>query len=152
MILTGQLVTNLSSGESTLEQGCLKLNGHLIVDRGVGKCPHEVDFGNEETLISPGFVDAHVHLPQFDVIGAEGIVGGNREADGAVDRGKLFDGLNIIYVAEARAAVLWRKNNAQQTHRSQLFDHRQGFASRFSSREVYLSKILFKMLSTLSIT
>jgi guanine deaminase len=89
MILAGQLVTNLSSGESALGQGWLKLNGHLIVDRGVGKCPHEVDFGDEETLISPGFVDAHVHLPQFDVIGAEGMT--------------LLEWLNkVVFPAEAR--------------------------------------------------
>lgn len=73
MILAGQLITCAGSNSVRLEQGWLEVNGPLIVKRGIGNCPHQADLGDDQTLISPGFIDAHVHLPQFDIIGAEGM-------------------------------------------------------------------------------
>ncbi len=47
------------------------------------------DLGGESTLITPGFVDTHLHLPQFDSIGITGL--------------ELLDWLDrVIFPAEAR--------------------------------------------------
>lgn len=73
MIIAGQLITSCASDSVRLEPGWLELDGGLIVNRGTGRCPHQIDLGGDDTLISPGFIDAHVHLPQFDIIGAEGM-------------------------------------------------------------------------------
>lgn len=61
------------------EQGTLRLReGRLVVRRGViesisNRIHASPDFGGPEFLITPGFVDAHVHLPQFDSIGVDGL-------------------------------------------------------------------------------
>lgn len=47
------------------------------------------DLGGDDALILPGFIDAHVHLPQFDSIGADGM-----------DLLRWLD--RVIYPAEAR--------------------------------------------------
>jgi guanine deaminase len=89
MILAGQIVRNSTPGAVRLEYGWLRLKDHLIAESGTGTCPHQVDLGDENTLISPGFVDAHVHLPQFDLIGAHGL--------------PLMDWLSqVVFPAEAR--------------------------------------------------
>ena len=61
-----------------------------------------------------------------DVIGAERIVGGDGEADGAVDGGEFFDGQRVIDVAEACAAVLRREDDAEQAHCAELLDGGDG--------------------------
>jgi len=89
VILAGQIVRHSTPGSVRLEYGWLRLKDHLIAESGAGKCPHRVDLGDENTLITPGFVDAHVHLPQFDLIGAHGLT--------------LMDWLaQVVYPAEAR--------------------------------------------------
>ncbi|MGL5095595.1 MAG: amidohydrolase family protein, partial [Planctomycetia bacterium] len=47
--------------------------GGRIARIGFGAPPAPVEFGGDGWLISPGFVDLHVHLPQFEVIGADGL-------------------------------------------------------------------------------
>ena len=56
------------------------------------------------------------------MVGAERIVRGDGDADGAVDGGELFDGEHVVDVAEARAAVLGRKDDAEQAHGAELLD------------------------------
>lgn len=68
----------------------MELRGHLLIDDGSGRCilqPGMVrisegrfekvafDDGPVEAnrIIAPGFIDAHVHLPQFPIIGAHGM-------------------------------------------------------------------------------
>jgi len=43
-----------------------------IVELHFGTIPATLDLGGEDWLVSPGFIDTHVHLPQFPVIGQEG--------------------------------------------------------------------------------
>lgn len=89
MILAGQLISDQGSNSVRLERGWLEVQGTLIVHRESGRCPHQVDLGDDDTIISPGFIDAHVHLPQFDIIGAEGMT--------------LLDWLQrVVFPAEAR--------------------------------------------------
>jgi guanine deaminase len=53
--------------------------GHIVIDDGriihvdASRLSPSPDFGDESCLISPGFIDAHVHLPQFDSIGIDGL-------------------------------------------------------------------------------
>ena len=65
------------------------------------------------------------------MIGAERIVRGDGDADGAVDGGELFDGEHVIDVAEARAAVLGREDDAEQAHGAELFDDGEGELAGF---------------------
>ena len=51
-----------------------------------------------------------------DVIAAERIVGGDEEADGAVDAGKFFDDGGVFDVAETGAAVFFGKDDAHEAH------------------------------------
>lgn len=53
--------------------GWLRTDGGRIVEVHEGGMPASFDFGGDGCLISPGFVDAHLHLPQFDLIGAHGM-------------------------------------------------------------------------------
>lgn len=72
MIVAGTLITP-DGGSARLGEGWLRVEGRRIVEAGVGACPHTVDLGGPEHVIAPGFVDAHLHLPQFDSIGADGL-------------------------------------------------------------------------------
>jgi len=38
-----------------------------------GPCPHTPDLGGPDALVLPGCIDTHLHLPQFDVIGVDGL-------------------------------------------------------------------------------
>lgn len=56
-----------------LSGGWLRIEGPRIAAVTPGPCPHTPDLGGPGTLVFPGFIDAHVHLPQFDSIGADGL-------------------------------------------------------------------------------
>jgi len=78
MILAGQLLLpDLSRpGRARLAPGTVRLDGERIAE--VVECPPEdfpqhVDAGGPDTLIAPGFIDTHLHLPQFDTIGGHGL-------------------------------------------------------------------------------
>lgn len=75
MILAGQLLlpdptrgTRLSPGQVRIEQGRI---AEVSTDpaRPIGT----PDLGSDHCLISPGFIDTHLHLPQFDCIGIDGL-------------------------------------------------------------------------------
>lgn len=74
MIVAGQLLL-----ENAERAACRLVPGHLRIDGGViaeiveGEVPTEADLGGPDWLISPGLIDTHVHLPQFDMIGAHGL-------------------------------------------------------------------------------
>lgn len=38
-----------------------------------GDIPDSADLGGPNAIVSPGFIDTHLHLPQFDMIGAHGL-------------------------------------------------------------------------------
>lgn len=76
MILAGTLLLPDTEGEHPgvrLAQGWLRTDGGRIVEVHEGGLPASFDLGGDGCLISPGFVDTHVHLPQFDLIGAHGM-------------------------------------------------------------------------------
>lgn len=73
MILAGQLLIDDGAARCTISPGFVRLHEDTIAEVVVGEIPKNADFGGEATLISPGFIDAHLHLPQFDMIGAHGI-------------------------------------------------------------------------------
>lgn len=78
MILTGQLLLphppHPALG-STIAPGQVRIEANHIAQVALGE-RHPIgtpDIGNERTLISPGFIDTHLHLPQFDCIGIDGL-------------------------------------------------------------------------------
>jgi guanine deaminase len=73
MILAGQLLIDDDAGRCTVRPGFVRVEGETISEVVTGDIPKQADLGGERTLISPGFIDAHLHLPQFDMIGAHGI-------------------------------------------------------------------------------
>ncbi|MEM9415018.1 MAG: amidohydrolase family protein [Planctomycetota bacterium] len=56
-----------------LAPGWLRVEGGRIAEVIEGDIPSNVDLGGEGHVVCPGFVDAHLHLPQFGVIGAHGL-------------------------------------------------------------------------------
>jgi guanine deaminase len=89
-IVSGQLLLPHRPQSVTLVPGTLTVRGDRIASINTGLHAHP-DFGGPEHLISPGFVDTHVHLPQFDSIGADGM--------------ELLDWLDrVIFPAEAKWA------------------------------------------------
>ncbi len=73
MILFGNLLLDDDEGACVVTRGTVRLDGESIVEVNVGDQPSDYDFGGPEALITPGFIDAHVHLPQFDLVGAHGM-------------------------------------------------------------------------------
>ncbi|HRQ71679.1 MAG TPA: amidohydrolase family protein [Phycisphaerales bacterium] len=74
-----------------LATGTVLVRDGLIVAVREGVSADKPDLGGDDALILPGFIDAHLHLPQFDSIGADGM-----------DLLRWLD--RVIYPAEARWA------------------------------------------------
>lgn len=56
--------------------GWLAIDQGRIVDLGEGsppEAPHALDESTALPLICPGFIDAHLHLPQIDAVGVDGL-------------------------------------------------------------------------------
>ncbi len=70
LILHGRLLDPAYPGEPL---GWLRVADGRIAEVGEGVPPHEHWLGGPDRLITPGFVDAHVHLPQFPAIGFDGL-------------------------------------------------------------------------------
>ncbi|MCC6676851.1 MAG: amidohydrolase family protein [Phycisphaerales bacterium] len=90
--ITGHLVLPDGEERVRLAPGVLTIRGERIESVREGPIPDSgCDFGGPGCLISPGFIDAHLHLPQFDSIGVEGL--------------ELLEWLDrVIFPAEARWA------------------------------------------------
>jgi guanine deaminase len=73
MIIAGQLLLDDGVGSCRIEPGFIRVDESQIVEVVTGEIPASADLGDRETLISPGLIDAHVHLPQFDITGAHGL-------------------------------------------------------------------------------
>ncbi len=76
MIIAGTLLLPDTDSERPgvrLAQGWLRTEGGRIVEVHEGGLPASFDLGGDGHLISPGFIDTHMHLPQFDLIGAHGM-------------------------------------------------------------------------------
>ena len=57
------------------------------------------------------------------MIRAQRIVRRDNDADRAINRGQFLDRENVIDVAEARAAILRREDDAEQAHLAELLHH-----------------------------
>ncbi len=75
MILEGQLLLPDPVCGARTAPGQLLIDGARItrVALGEGRTLGTPDLGGEQTLITPGFTDTHLHLPQFDCIGVDGL-------------------------------------------------------------------------------
>ncbi|QNN25232.1 amidohydrolase family protein [Planctomycetales bacterium ZRK34] len=89
MIIAGTLMLEAPMRQMRLAAGWLLVEDGRIVEVHESDCPHTPDLGGDRHLVFPGFVDTHLHLPQFDCIGADGL--------------KLLPWLEqVIYPAEAQ--------------------------------------------------
>lgn len=76
MIIAGTLLLPDTAGDLPdlrLAEGWLRTDGGRVVEVHEGGLPASFDLGGDGYLISPGFIDTHMHLPQFDLIGAHGL-------------------------------------------------------------------------------
>lgn len=75
MIVAGQLLLEdaESPGKVRLAPGFVRVDDGVISEVVEGEAPAKCDVGGPNCLISPGFIDTHLHLPQFDTIGAHGL-------------------------------------------------------------------------------
>jgi guanine deaminase len=74
MIVHGTLLRpDFTQARVSLEPGRVRLEGPILASVEAGN-REDVDAGDQaEILILPGFTDTHLHLPQFDSIGADGL-------------------------------------------------------------------------------
>jgi guanine deaminase len=75
MLIAGQLLLQSvgSPGRCRIAAGTVRLRNGVIEEVCEGDLPRSYDLGGHDCLITPGFIDAHLHLPQFDIIGAHGM-------------------------------------------------------------------------------
>lgn len=72
MILTGQLLLPEGREGVRLAPGWLEMHSGVIEVLEEGEIRRDADFGDADSLITPGFFDAHMHLAQVGAIGAHG--------------------------------------------------------------------------------
>ncbi|TWU33394.1 amidohydrolase family protein [Novipirellula artificiosorum] len=73
-ILAGQLLLADDRRRTVvLESGFVRLQHGRIAEVVTGVVPSTADISNRHAIICPGFIDAHLHLPQFSMIGAHGM-------------------------------------------------------------------------------
>src|SRR5688500_14763245 len=86
MLLRGRMLLDAAQPPAP---GWLTIEDGRIHEIGTGKTPEKTVAGDADTLICPGFIDAHLHFPQIDCIGYDGL--------------DLLDWLErVIYPAEMR--------------------------------------------------
>ena len=71
--LSGQILQSSPQGFAYLRTGTLQIVGQEVKQIDWGTLSSRADFGDADTLILPGLIDCHVHLPQFDRIGVLGM-------------------------------------------------------------------------------
>lgn len=62
-----------AAGRVRLSRGAIEIDQGRIVEVVEGDCGGVCDFGGPGCVVLPGLVDAHVHLPQFGIVGAHGM-------------------------------------------------------------------------------
>ena len=87
MLIAGQLLLDASPaavdvsipsraptvGRCRITPGMLRIRDGRIAEVIEGEISPSADAGGPQYLVSPGFIDTHLHLPQFDMIGAHGL-------------------------------------------------------------------------------
>lgn len=71
--LGGQILRCDVDGATSIRPGTVEIRDGLISDVHLGDVSSRVNLGNSNCLICPGFIDTHLHLPQFDSIGVAGL-------------------------------------------------------------------------------
>ena len=97
--------------------------------RGLGQAPGADEFSRGEfadVLFLLSFVAG-----KKNVIGTEGGMGGDDDADRAIHAREFLDGGHVFDVAHSGTAVLRREDHAHQAHLAQLFDGGEGEFSGF---------------------
>lgn len=118
MIIHGLL---LEDAHRTPELGWVRIDADRIAEIGYGTPSERPAAGGPSAVITPGFIDAHLHLPQMDVRGCDGM--------------DLLDWLSeIVYPAEMKwedAHVAEAK--ALEAHRRMLRAGTLGYAGYLTS-------------------
>ena len=70
MILQGRLLIRASEPP---QPGWVRIGEGRIAEIGAGEPPETPAAGDADSIICPGFIDAHIHLPQIDVRGRDGM-------------------------------------------------------------------------------
>ncbi len=70
MIVQGLLLTEPHGAP---EPGWLRLAEGRIEEVHHGSPPARPDLGSPREIVTPGFIDAHIHLPQIDSVGCDGL-------------------------------------------------------------------------------
>ena len=110
MILAGQLLLVDQPPRARIAPGYVVLKDDRIDQVVVGTIPDSYDAGGPTALISPGFIDTHLHLPQFDMIGGHGM--------------PLLDWLdNLTFPAERKWADVDYASAMTRRVIDQCFDH-----------------------------
>ncbi|HVU62788.1 MAG TPA: amidohydrolase family protein, partial [Phycisphaerales bacterium] len=74
MLISGQILLPDPHRAARLTPGQVRLDGRRISEVSTSDKPIGTpDVGCENCLISPGFIDTHLHLPQFDCLGIDGL-------------------------------------------------------------------------------
>jgi guanine deaminase len=73
MIVTGHLLLEAPPRGVTLQPGWLRIEGGVITEIECGEIRGDADCGDAGTMVCPGFIDTHLHLPQIDAFGAHGL-------------------------------------------------------------------------------
>lgn len=56
-----------------LARGWLQVDDGRIVEVALGNPPGPVDLGGDDCVVMPGLIDTHLHLPQFRILGFDGL-------------------------------------------------------------------------------
>lgn len=73
MKIAGHLMLPDDGERVRLAPGWLRVEDGRIAEVVEGDIPDDADAGGAGCVVCPGFIDAHVHLPQFGIIGAHGL-------------------------------------------------------------------------------
>jgi guanine deaminase len=56
-----------------LTRGWLQVDGGRISEVALGNPPGPIDLGGDDFVVLPGLIDTHLHLPQFRILGFDGL-------------------------------------------------------------------------------
>lgn len=103
------------------QEGWLQVDNGRIARIGEGKPPAAPEVGEDQSIICPGFIDAHIHLPQIDAIGCDSL--------------ELLDWLEqVIYPAETRWADQgFAEAMALRSHQRMIRSGTLGYAGYLTS-------------------
>lgn len=73
MLIAAHLMLPAGPGTLRLARGWVMLAQGRIGPVGEGDPPGTPDLGSDAHVLCPGFADTHLHIPQFDSIGADGL-------------------------------------------------------------------------------